>query len=140
MKSLARLVTAMGVLTLLVAVLHFVMMPKLTGLIARAVGPRAEDFVVPIFFINHIGSGIFLAMLGLILIVTGMTGVRIGARWAAWSCLVYGAGFLVLVALLWLSLPPFFLSGLYFQLALGGLALVGLVVAVPVLRMWRSFR
>jgi len=86
MKGLARLVTAMGVLTLLVATLHFVMMPKLTGMIARAVGPRGEEFVVPIFYINHIGSGI------------------------------------------------------YFQLALGGLALVGLVVAVPVLSRWRSFR
>lgn len=140
MKGLARLVTAMGVLTLLVATLHFVMMPKLTGMIARAVGPRGEEFVVPIFYINHIGSGIFLAMLGLILMVTGMTGVRTGARWAAWSCLVFGAGFLVLVALLCLTLPRYFLSGICFQLALGGLALVGLVVAVPVLSTWRSFR
>jgi hypothetical protein len=140
MKGMARLVTAMGVLTLLVAALHFVMMPKLTAFIARAVGPRGGEMVVPIFYINHIGSGIFLAMLGLILIVTGTTGVRAGARWAAWSCLVFGAGFLVLVALLCLTLPTFFLSGIYFQAALAGLALVGLVVAVPVLWSWRSFR
>jgi len=139
MKGLARLVTAMGVLTLLVAALHFVMMPKLSNMIARAVGPGAQESVVPIFYINHVGSGIFLAMLGLILMVTGMAGVRIGERWAAWSCLIFGAGFLVLVAVLCLTLPPFFLSGIYFQLALGGLALVGLVVSVPVLRKWRSF-
>ncbi len=139
MKGLARLVTAMGALTLLVAALHFVMMPKLSGMIARAVGPGGQDVVVPIFYINHIGSGIFLAMLGLILIVTGMAGVRFAERWAAWSCLVFGVGFLVLVAVLCLTLPPFFLSGIYFQLALGGLAAVGLAVSAPVLRKWRSF-
>ncbi len=122
-----------------VGVLHFVMMPKLLSLIVAHGGDQAAAYIVPMFYINHLGSGVFLLVLGFALILCGRVGIPQGERWAAWLTVAFCAGLLCLVALLIATLPSFFLSARYFCAALCGLATVGLLGMIPVLAKWRSF-
>jgi hypothetical protein len=140
MPRLARLTLGMGMVTLLVGILHFIMMPKLLGMIADSVGARAAGFVVPMFYINHIGTGVFLLVLGFMLTFAVAGGMARSERWAGLCCVSFGVGLVALVGAFLLTLPPMFLSAIYFQLALVGLGVAGISLTIPVLVKWRAFR
>ena len=138
-KRLAVLITGLGFLTISVGLLHFAMMPKLLRLLTARGGPEARSFIVPMFYINHIGSGVFLLVLGFVLTLAGRRGIARAEKWAAWCAVCFGIALLLMVAVFLSTLPPIFLRGRYFQMALAALATVGLLAAIPVLLNWRVF-
>ena len=138
-RLFARLQFVLGLLVLAVGVVHFVMMPSLVRWIERLAGPVAAPSVVPIFYINHVGSGVFLIVLGGIAVCISRMGLSKGKRWARPMTLLFGIGLGLVGVALWATLPAMFLEAPPFRFALLSLMAIGLLTVIPVLVFWRHF-
>ena len=137
-KALGVTYTLAGLLAIGVGVVHFVMAQHLRDMLAGWVEGPNKDLVLAVFEINHTGSGVFVILLGAILVLCGMRGMRRGKRWAAEVSLVCGLGLEALAAWLWIVVPPMFLEALPFRAALLGLAAVGLLLVLPAVVYWKD--
>ena len=121
----------MGVATLAVGCLHFVMMGHLTQWIAQQLDPLAGPGVLAAFRVNHIGSGVFLILLGIIITYSSHRGLRHGKRWARTIALLFGFSLCLLTVILWMSVPDMFLAAAPFRWALVLLGMAGILTSVP---------
>jgi hypothetical protein len=129
-----------GLAAILVGVLHFVLSGHLDRYIAAQLDAAAAARIIPVFHVNHLGSGVFLILLGAILAQTGYAGLLSGKTWGAALAVLIGTGFTVLAVILWTTVPAEFLTAGPFQIALGSLAAVGVLTALPPLMFWGHFR
>ena len=106
-------------------------------MITRLAGQATAD-IIPIFYVNHIGSGVFLLVIGG-LVIGAAGGLRQGRSWARNAGLIYGAGLGVLGAVLWMTVPPLFLTAAPFRFALISLMLVGILAGAPLLIFRKDF-
>jgi uncharacterized membrane protein len=137
-KVLGATYTVAGILAIAVGVVHFAMAQHLRHLIAGWVEGSNKELVLAVFEINHTGSGVFILLIGVILVLAGMRGMRRGKRWAAEIGLVCGLGLVVLASWLWVTVPPMFLDALPFRGALLGLGAVGLLLVLPAVIYWKD--
>ncbi len=78
----ARVLTAVGVLLLVVAVIHLAVTPLLKeSTLDRVLAPTMMPIVAPPFLLNHIVVGILLLPIGFA-VLYGARGIRAGERWA----------------------------------------------------------
>ncbi|MBI3585550.1 MAG: hypothetical protein HY088_00255 [Ignavibacteriales bacterium] len=128
---ISYLIAAIGILTLVVGCIHFIEMDYLTQAISRQVIPQGATLVIGSFAVNHIASGIFLVLLGTIVIYSSVWGLRLGKKWARSIILLFGFTLFILVVILWMSVPAMFLEAPAFRWALILLTLVALLTIVP---------
>jgi len=129
-----------GLVAFLVGVLHFVMTAHLDHFISEQLDESAKARILPVFHINHAGSGVFLIILGAVLVLTGYAGLLRGKTWGALMAFVIGAGLAGLAITLWATVPEQFLTALPFRVALISLMGVGLATALPPLFFWSQFQ
>jgi hypothetical protein len=77
----SRILMVDGILLLLVAAIHMLVIPELNSLFARLLSPGAFRFIWPPFLLNHAVVGILLIPLGLSTIYCAR-GIRSGERWS----------------------------------------------------------
>lgn len=77
----ARILSTEGVLLLVVAAIHLLIIPQLRGVLARMLSGGDFKFVWPPFLLNHVVVGILLVPVGLSTLYCA-AGVRAGERWA----------------------------------------------------------
>jgi len=131
----------MGLVLLLVGILHFAMMGHIENFISRQLDLQrdVDNYVVAIFKVNHIGSGVMVLLLGLILIYLSGSGLRRGKRWGRNLAALVGLGMLILSLVLWKSVPKILLEAEAFKIALISLSAVGILTLLPVLFFWKHF-
>ncbi|HKZ21860.1 MAG TPA: hypothetical protein VJ165_01505 [candidate division Zixibacteria bacterium] len=131
----------MGFVLLLVGILHFLMMGHIETFISGQLDlqQNVDNFVVAIFKVNHIGSGVFVLLLGVILIYTSGAGLRRGKRWGRNLAALVGLGMLILSLILWKSVPKILLEAEAFKIALISLSAVGILTLLPLLFFWKHF-
>jgi hypothetical protein len=137
-KALGVTYTVAGLLAIAVGVVHFAMAQHLRHLLAGWVEGPNKELVLAVFEINHTGSGVFIILLGVILVLSGVRGMHRGRRWAAEVGLVCGLGLVVLALWLWAAVPPMFLEAMPFRIALLGLAAVGMLLVLPAVVYWKD--
>ena len=140
-KIISFLNLLMGFGLLLVGVLHFVMMGHIEDFISGQLDLQqsVDNYVIAIFKINHIGSGILVLILGLIQIYTSGAGLRRGKRWGRNLAALIGLGMLILSLILWKSVPQILLEAEAFKMALIFLSAVGVITLFPLLFFWKHF-
>jgi hypothetical protein len=72
---------AEGVLLLVVATIHLLVIPELRSVLVRLLSPGDFRFVWPPFLLNHAVMGILLIPLGLSTVYCA-SGIRSGERWS----------------------------------------------------------
>jgi hypothetical protein len=77
----SRILTAEGILLLVVASIHMLVIPSLRSVFVRLLSPGVFRFVWPPFLLNHALVGILLVPLGLSTLYCA-SGVRAGERWS----------------------------------------------------------
>ncbi len=139
-RVIAGITIFAGLIAVLVGVLHFAMTEHLDEFISAQLDESAKARILPVFHINHTGSGVFLMILGTVLGLSGYAGLLKGKAWAAWMAIVIGAGLAALAVSLWLTVPGDFLRAIAFRMALISLATIGLATCLPPLIFWKQFR
>ena len=131
----------MGFVLLLVGVLHFVMMGHIENFISGQLDLRqnVDNYVIAIFKVNHVGSGVFVLLLGMMLIYLSGSGLRRGKRWGRNLTTLVGLGMSILSLILWLSVPKILLEAEAFKIALISLSAVGVITLLPLLLFWKHF-
>ena len=131
----------MGFVLLLVGVLHFVMMGHIENFISGQLDLRQniDNYVIAIFKVNHVGSGVFVLLLGMMLIYLSGSGLRRGKRWGRNLTTLVGLGMSILSLILWLSVPKILLEAEAFKIALISLSAVGVITLLPLLLFWKHF-
>ena len=131
----------MGFVLLLVGVLHFVMMGHIENFISGQLDLRQniDNYVIAIFKVNHVGSGVFVLLLGMMLIYLSGSGLRRGKRWGRNLTTLVGLGMSILSLILWLSVPKILLEAEAFKIALISLSAVGVITLFPLLLFWKHF-
>ena len=122
---------AMGVLTILVGGLHFLMMDHLRDWIYSQVSAKDAENILAVFNINHIASGVFLILIGIILTYCSIVGLRQGKGWARIIISLFGITLSILVLVLWTTVPKMFLEAVPFRSALISLFIIGLLIVIP---------
>ncbi len=125
----------MGAVLLLVGILHFMMTEHIESFISGQLGSHldVDNYVLAIFKVNHIGSGVLVLLLGLMLIYISGTGLRRGKRWGRNLAILTSLGILTLSIILWLSVPKILLEAEAFKIALISLTVVGIITLLPLL-------
>ena len=77
----SRILKVEGVLLLLVAAIHLLVIPVLRTAFIRVLSPGAFQFVWPPFLLNHVVVGVLLIPLGPSTVYCA-SGVRSGERWS----------------------------------------------------------
>lgn len=77
----SRILLVEGIVLLIVAAIHLLVIPELRRLFVRLLSPRAFEFVWSPFLLNHAVVGILLIPLGLSTIYCA-SGIRAGERWS----------------------------------------------------------
>lgn len=139
MNKFGILYLVLGLLTILVGILHFVMMPHLNHLLAQWARPATVQYVLAAFKINHIGSGIFLILIGAILTYAAGWGILKGKRWGAVVAILTGLALTILSLILWATSPKMFLQATPFRVAVISLTAVGILSALPAIFLWKRF-
>ena len=141
-KVISWLNLLMGALLLLVGVLHFMMLEHLTKFISSQLelNLEVEHYIVAIFKVNHIGSGVLVLLLGIMLIYLSSSGLSRGKKWGRNLAVLMGWGILLLSIILWLSVPRILLQAEAFKMALIFLSAVGVITVVPLLFFWKHFQ
>ncbi len=140
-KVISWLNLLMGAVLLLVGVLHFLMMGHIENFISGQLGSGldVDNYVLAIFKVNHISSGVLVLLLGLMLIYISGAGLRRGKRWGRKLAVLIGLGILALSSILWLSVPKILLEAEAFKIAVISLTAVGIITTVPLLFFWLHF-
>ncbi len=107
---------SMGILTILVGVLHFLMMGHLKDWIYSQVNSNDAENVFAAFSINHIASGVFLILLGATLTYSSFAGLKKGKDWAVPIVIFFGITLSLLAAVLWATVPKMFLEAVAFRI------------------------
>ncbi len=140
-KVISWLDLLMGFVLLLIGVLHFVMMKHIESFISGQLssGLDVDKYVLAIFKVNHIGCGVLVLLLGLMLIYISGAGLRRGKRWGKKLALLTGLGILALTLILWTSVPKILLEAEAFKMAVISLSAVGVITLLPLLFFGRHF-
>lgn len=77
----SRILMVEGIVLLIVAAIHLLVIPELRRLFVRLLSPRAFEFVWSPFLLNHAVVGILLIPLGLSTIYCA-SGIRAGEGWS----------------------------------------------------------
>lgn len=77
----SRILMVEGIVLLMVAAIHLLVIPSLRRVFALSLSPRAFEFVWSPFLLNHAVVGILLIPLGLSTIYCA-SGIRAGERWS----------------------------------------------------------
>lgn len=77
----SRILMVEGIVLLIVAAIHLLVIPELRRLFVRLLSPRAFELVWSPFLLNHAVVGILLIPLGLSTIYCA-SGIRAGERWS----------------------------------------------------------
>ena len=138
-KIISIINIAMGILTILVGGLHFLMMDHLKDWINSQVSAKDAANILAAFNINHIASGVFLILIGTILTYCSSVGLRQGKRWARIITMLFGLTLSVLAIVIWTTVPAMFLEAVAFRTALISLMVVGLLIVIPLLLYSKHF-
>jgi hypothetical protein len=95
--------------------------------------------VLGVFEINHIGSGIFLILIGAIFAYAAGWGILKGKRWGAVVAVLVGLALAILSIILWIIAPKMFWEAIPFRSAVISLAIVGILAAIPPIIFWKRF-
>jgi hypothetical protein len=125
-----------GVLLWIAAAIHFLALPLLDRTIAAELPAEAYAFVQPPLVLSFVVDGILLVPLGFTAIYAA-GGVRRGERWGWVLGLVSGVTVLVLPVVLLVVMGTRYFSAKPFLVAALAVAVAGLVMVVPLLRVSR---
>jgi len=128
-----------GILTILIGGLHFIMMGHLKDWIYSQVSAKDAENILAAFNINHIASGVFLILIGIILTYCSIAGLRHGKRWARIITTLFGFTLSVLAVVLWTTVPAMFLEAVPFRIALISLLVAGILIVIPLLLYKKCF-
>src|SRR6266576_871459 len=109
-KVISILNIATGILTILVGGLHFLMIGHLRDWIYSQMNAKVAENIFAAFNINHIASGVFLILIGIILTYCSIVGLRHGKRWARIIITLFGFTLSLLALVLWTIVPKMFLE------------------------------
>ena len=128
----ARILWSEGVVLLLVAAIHLLVIPELRSLLVRELAPNDFRFVWPPFLLNHAVVGILLMSVGLSTLHCA-SGVRAGERWAWRVGITNAITILSLPAVLVLVMERHYFSALAFLIATILITAVGLSMLWPLI-------
>ena len=132
-KVISIINIATGILTILVGGLHFLMIGHLRDWIYSQISAKDAENIFAAFNINHITSGVFLILIGIILTYCSIAGLRHGKRWARIITTLFGFTLFLLALVLWTAVPKMFLEAVAFRTALISLMITGLLIVIPLL-------
>jgi hypothetical protein len=132
-KVISIINIAAGILTILVGGLHFLMIGHLRDWIYSQISAKDAENIFAAFNINHIASGVFLILIGIILTYCSIFGLRHGKLWARIITILIGITISILAAMLWTTVPEMFLEAVAFRAALITLMITGLLIVLPLL-------
>ncbi len=121
-----------GILLLVVAAIHLLVIPTLRSLFMRLLSPGAFRFVWPPFLLNHAVVGILLIPLGLSTMYCA-SGIRSGERWSWRVGMTNALTILSLPVVLVTVMDRHYFSALPFLVATILVTVVGLSMIWPML-------
>jgi hypothetical protein len=128
----SRMLMAEGILLLVVAAIHLLVIPELRSLFVRLLSPADFRFVWPPFLLNHAVVGILLIPLGLSTVYCA-SGVRSGERWSWRVGITNALAILSLPLVLVTVMERRYFSALPFLIATILITVVGLSMIWPML-------
>lgn len=135
----ARILCAEGILLLLVAAIHLLVIPELRSLLMRELAPEDFKFVWSPFLLNHAVVGILLIPVGLSTLYCA-SGVRAGERWAWRVGITNAITVLSLPVVLALVMERHYFSALPFLIATILVTAVGLSMLWPLIWVRRELQ
>jgi hypothetical protein len=128
----SRILTAAGILLLIVAAIHMLVIPSLRGVFIRVLSPGAFRFIWPPFLLNHAVVGILLVPLGLSTLYCA-AGIKYGQRWSWRVGITNALTILCLPVALVLIMERHYFGALPFLVATILITAVGLSMIWPLL-------
>jgi hypothetical protein len=128
----SRILRVEGILLLVVAAIHLLVIRELRSLFIRLLSPRAFEFVWSPFLLNHAVVGILLVSLGLSTMYCA-SGVRSGERWSWRVGITNALTILSLPVVLVAVMERRYFSALPFLIATIVITVVGLSMIWPML-------
>ncbi len=128
----SRILSVQGVLLLIVAAIHLLVIPELRGLLVRMLSAADFRFVWPPFLLNHAVVGILLVPIALCTLYCA-NGIKAGERWAWRVGITNALTILSLPVVLVLVMERRYFSALPFLIATILITLVGLSMIWPLL-------
>jgi hypothetical protein len=135
----SRIMMVEGILLLIVAAIHLLVIPELHSLFVRLLSPRAFAFVWSPFLLNHAVVGILLVPLGLSTIYCA-SGIKSGQRWSWRVGITNAVTILSLPLVLVVVMERRYFSALPFLIATILITLVGLSMIWPMLWIRRELK
>jgi hypothetical protein len=135
----SRILIVEGILLLIVAAIHLLVIPELRRLFVRLLSPRAFEFVWSPFLLNHAVVGILLVPLGLSTLYCA-SGIKLGQRWSWRVGMTNAITILSLPLVLVAVMERRYFSALPFLFATLLITLVGLSMIWPLLWVRRELR
>jgi hypothetical protein len=128
-----------GILLLVVAAIHLLVIRELRGLFARLLSPQAFEFVWSPFLLNHAVVGILLIPLGLSTMYCA-SGVRSGERWTWRVGITNALTIMSLPVVLVAVMERRYFSALPFLIATILITMVGISMVWPMLWVRRDLK
>ena len=128
----ARILWAEGVLLLLVAAIHLLVIPELRRVLIRELTPDDFKLVWSPFLLNHAVVGILLVPVGLSTLYCA-SGVRAGERWAWRLAITNAVSVLSLPIVMFLVMERHYFSAFPFLIAAILVTAVGLSMLWPLI-------
>jgi hypothetical protein len=128
----SRILRVEGILLLVVAAIHLLVIPELRSLFVRLLSPKAFEFVWSPFLLNHAVVGILLVPLGLSTMYCA-SGVRSGERWSWRVGMTNALTILSLPVVLVAVMERRYFSALPFLIATIVITVVGLSMIWPMI-------
>jgi hypothetical protein len=135
----SRILTVEGVLLLVVAAIHMLVIPSLRNVFVRLLSPGAFRFVWPPFLLNHAVVGILLIPLGLSTLYCA-SGIKAAQRWSWRVGITNALSILSLPLALVLIMERYYFSALPFLVATILITAVGLSMIWPLLWVRRDLK
>ena len=135
----SRILTVEGILLLVVAAIHLLIIPELRSLLVRLLSPGDFRFVWSPFLLNHAVVGILLVPLGLSTVYCA-SGVRSGERWSWRVGITNALTILSLPLVLVTVMERRYFSALPFLIATILITVVGLSMIWPMLWVRRELK
>jgi hypothetical protein len=135
----SRIMMVEGILLLIVAAIHLLVIPELRSLFVRLLSPRAFEFVWSPFLLNHAVVGILLVPLGLSTIYCA-SGIKSGQRWSWRVGITNAITILSLPLVLVVVMERRYFSALPFLIATILITFVGLSMIWPMLWVRRELK
>jgi hypothetical protein len=134
-----RLLVAEGVLLLVVAAIHLLVIPVLKKVLARILTPHDMAFVWAPFVLNHAVVGVLLIPLGISTIYAGLH-LKTRALWAYRIALLNAATVMCLPVVLFTVMDRSYFSALPFLIASVLVCLVAISMLWPLIWVASEFR